>query len=105
LNPPGPDERTFGLHPTQKPVALLTRCLLAATCEGDLVFDPFLGSGTTAVACVRNRRRFVGIDASESYIRLAADRVKAETQLGADLFSAFEKTRSTNFPQPESRRL
>jgi site-specific DNA-methyltransferase (adenine-specific) len=47
---PPPDEKVLGEHPTQKPVALVTRCLLAATCEGDFVFDPFLGSGTTAIA-------------------------------------------------------
>jgi site-specific DNA-methyltransferase (adenine-specific) len=75
-----------GEHPTQKPVALVTRCLLAATCEGDFVFDPFLGSGTTAVACLRNRRRFVGIDARSSYVSLAVNRTESESKRGADLF-------------------
>jgi site-specific DNA-methyltransferase (adenine-specific) len=88
LNAPPPEERKFGEHPTQKPVALVTRCLLATTCEGDRVFDPFLGSGTTAIACLRQRRRFVGIDASRTYVNLAADRIHAETQQGADLFMA-----------------
>ena len=86
LSAPAPEEKTFGDHPTQKPVALVTRCLLAGTCEGDLVFDPFLGSGTTAVACLRNRRRFVGIDADTSYVRLAADRTMSELERGTDLF-------------------
>jgi len=63
-----------------------TRCLLASTCEGDLVCDPFLGSGTTVVACLRNRRRFVGIDAFADYVRIAAERAKAEAQKGTDLF-------------------
>ena len=49
----GPEEKVFGEHPTQKPVALVTRCLLASSNENDLVFDPFLGSGTTAIACSR----------------------------------------------------
>jgi len=84
LNAPIPDEKAIGEHPTQKPVALVTRCLLAATCEGDYVFDPFLGGGTTAVACLRNRRRFLGIDARFSYVQLAIHRTKAEEEKGAD---------------------
>jgi site-specific DNA-methyltransferase (adenine-specific) len=47
LSAPGRDEKEFGKHPTQKPLALLERCLLASTNEGDLVLDPFLGGGTT----------------------------------------------------------
>ena len=87
LSAPAPEEKTFGDHPTQKPVALVTRCLLAGTCEGDLVFDPFLGSGTAGIACLRNRRRFVGIDANASYVRLAANRTVAELELGTELFA------------------
>ena len=86
MNAPTPDEKVFGEHPTQKPVALITRCLLAATCEGEWVFDPFLGSGTTAIACQRNRRRFVGIDLSGSYLDIAAARIRAESGQGVDLF-------------------
>ena len=86
LNAPPPHEKVLGGHPTQKPVALVTRTLLAATCEGDFVFDPFLGSGTTAVACLRNRRRFVGIDFRSAYVNLAMNRTKAEVEKGADLF-------------------
>ena len=56
MTAPGGDEKAHGKHPTQKPVALIERCLLAATNEGDLVLDPFLGGGTTAVACVRLKR-------------------------------------------------
>ncbi len=62
LPAPGGEEKTFGKHPTQKPVALVERCLLASTNEGDLVLDPFLGGGTTAVACVRLKRGCVGIE-------------------------------------------
>jgi len=46
MSAPGNDEKTFGKHPTQKPVALIERCLLASTNENDLVLDPFLGNGT-----------------------------------------------------------
>ena len=50
MTAPSSGEKTFGKHPTQKPVTLIERCLLASTNEGDLVLDPFLGGGTTAVA-------------------------------------------------------
>ena len=89
---PAADEKTLSEHPTQKPVALVTRCLLAATCEGDFVFDPFLGSGTTAIACLRNLRRFVGIDTRPAYVSLAVDRSRAEMGKGAGLFAL------ANFP-------
>ena len=84
--------KALGEHPTQKPVALTTRCLLASTCEGDFVFDPFLGSGTTAIACLRNLRRFVGIDTRPAYVSLAVDRSRAEMEKGAGLFAL------ANFP-------
>jgi site-specific DNA-methyltransferase (adenine-specific) len=79
LPAPGRDEKRFGKHRTQKPVALIERCLLASTREGDLVLDPFLGGGTTAVACLRLNRRCVGIEVDESSIELAVARVEGET--------------------------
>jgi site-specific DNA-methyltransferase (adenine-specific) len=54
-------EKLHGYHPTQKPLRLLRRALLASSGEGDLVFDPFCGSGTTAVAAKELRRFFVGL--------------------------------------------
>lgn len=75
---PGKDEKSFGKHPTQKPVALVERCLLASTNEGDLVLDPFLGSGTTAVACIRLKRGCVRIEADRETVKLALRRVTAE---------------------------
>jgi site-specific DNA-methyltransferase (adenine-specific) len=80
LPAPTNGEKAFGKHPTQKPVALIERCLLASTNEGDLVLDPFLGGGTTAVACVRQNRGCVGIELDESHIKLAVQRVKSETK-------------------------
>lgn len=79
---PGGDEKTHGKHPTQKPVALIERCLLASTGEGDLVLDPFLGGGTTAVACVRNKRGCVGIEMDEAHMNLCVKRIKAESAKG-----------------------
>jgi len=62
MTAPGGDEKTFGKHPTQKPVSLVERCILASTNPGDLVLDPFLGGGTTAVACARLNRGCLGIE-------------------------------------------
>ncbi len=78
LSAPGTDEKTHGKHPTQKPVALVERCLLASTNEGDLVLDPFLGNGTTAVASLRLKRGCVGIELDLRHIEIAAKRVDRE---------------------------
>jgi len=66
-------------HPTQKPEALLHRCILAATEPGDLVVDPFLGSGTTAAVAKRFGRRWLGIEQDPEYVRLAEARIAAVT--------------------------
>jgi site-specific DNA-methyltransferase (adenine-specific) len=72
---PKPDEKKFGKHPTQKPVVLLERILLAASNSGDLVLDPFMGSGTTAVACARLGRKFVGVEMDTKWVDLAKSRI------------------------------
>lgn len=63
-------------HPCQFPVALVQRLVLSMTNEGDLVLDPFLGVGTTAVAALVNARRAAGAETVERYYELAVDRVK-----------------------------
>jgi site-specific DNA-methyltransferase (adenine-specific) len=73
---PGKNEKTFGKHPTQKPLKLLERIVLAASNPGDLVLDPFLGSGTTGVAAVKHGREFIGFDSEEQYIHLARKRIE-----------------------------
>ncbi|HOV50985.1 MAG TPA: DNA methyltransferase [Candidatus Cryosericum sp.] len=73
--PPRKDERTHGKHPTQKPLALLNRILAAASKPDDLVLDPFLGSGTTAVSCLANGRQCVGIELERQYLSLASARL------------------------------
>ncbi len=75
---PGGDEKTHGKHPTQKPLALVERCLLTSTHPGDLVLDPFLGSGTTALAAVRIGRQCVGVEMETIYLDLAWIRVTTE---------------------------
>jgi hypothetical protein len=78
MSSPGNAEKSHGKHPTQKPVALVERCILASTNPGDLVLDPFLGGGTTAVACIRLRRGFVGIELDLTHLTLATRRADAE---------------------------
>jgi modification methylase len=68
-------------HPTQKPEALLNRILIASTRPGDLVIDPFFGTGTTGAAARRLRRRFIGIERDPDYVRAAEERVAAVTPL------------------------
>jgi len=55
------------LHPTQKPVVLVERALKNSSCVGDLVYDPFVGSGTTLMACERVGRRCVGLELEPRY--------------------------------------
>jgi site-specific DNA-methyltransferase (adenine-specific) len=87
MTAPANGEKALGKHPTQKPLALVERCLLASTAEGDLVLDPFLGSGTTAVAALRAGRHCVGIEDERRSLALAVARVKAEPEKTGELFS------------------
>lgn len=68
--------RDWKPHPTQKPVKLVRYLLEQYTAEGDLVLDPFIGSGTTAVACQQMKRHFIGIELSPEYAQIAASRLK-----------------------------
>lgn len=69
-------EKQFGKHPTQKPLALMERIVLASTQAGDVVLDPFCGSGTTGVASVQSGREFIGIDSDRVFLRdLAKKRI------------------------------
>jgi site-specific DNA-methyltransferase (adenine-specific) len=77
-------EKRQGYHPTQKPLKLLRRALLASSGEGDLLFDPFCGSGTTAEAAKELDRFFVGAEMEAEYCELAARRIGA-TQRGCVL--------------------
>ncbi|KUJ96437.1 MAG: hypothetical protein PWR24_1216 [Desulfonauticus sp.] len=70
-------EKKYGKHPTQKPESLLKRIILAASKEGDIVLDPFCGSGTTGVVALKYKRKFVGIDSEKEYLEgLAIPRLK-----------------------------
>lgn len=66
-------------HPSQKPLALIEKLVLSGSRPGDAVLDPFLGSGTTAVACERHGRRWAGIEREERFLRIARKRIAGET--------------------------
>ena len=71
------DDKGDKLHPTQKPEALLARIMLASTKPGDVVLDPFFGSGTTGAVAKRLGRNFVGVDREQTYIDAANERIAA----------------------------
>ena len=76
ISAPSAAEKRFGKHPTQKPVELLKRIILASTKENDLVLDPFCGSSATGVAAALLNRKYVGIDLEEEYLQLSKKRLE-----------------------------
>ena len=66
------------IHPTQKPIALMSYIVNASTKEGDIVLDPFMGSGTTAIACIREKRNFIGFEINKEYYDKACKRIQLE---------------------------
>lgn len=75
IGTPRPFEKKYGKHPTQKPLELLRRIVLASTKKGDIVLDPFTGSSTTGIASVINGRKFIGIDLEKKYLDLSVKRI------------------------------
>lgn len=71
-----PWEKSCGKHPTQKPIALLSRIILASTEHGDWILDPFAGSSTTGIAANLLGRRFLGIEQEPEFIRMSCNRRK-----------------------------
>ena len=70
-----PSEKKQGKHPTQKPLELLERIILASTNENDLILDPFNGSGTTGIMANRLNRKYIGIDNKKEYLNLTIKRL------------------------------
>ena len=66
------------LHPTQKPLALIQRLVLTYSNEGDTILDNCMGSGTTAVACIKEKRHFIGFELNKDYYDKACRRIDAE---------------------------
>ncbi|MBU3959032.1 MAG: site-specific DNA-methyltransferase [Candidatus Omnitrophica bacterium] len=76
IKAPGSAEKKYGKHPTQKPLQLLTRIILASTRRGDIVLDPFSGSSTTGIAASREGRQFIGVEFEESYLDVSIKMLK-----------------------------
>ncbi len=75
------------LHPTQKPEALLARVMLASSKPGDVILDPFFGSGTTGAVARRLGRHFVGVEREQAYIDAASERIASVQPLGASVLN------------------
>jgi site-specific DNA-methyltransferase (adenine-specific) len=79
LDAPSREEKIFGKHPTQKPLALLERIIAASTNEKELILDPFSGSSTTGIAANRLKRSFAGIELEKSFIDLSINRFEKDS--------------------------
>lgn len=64
------------IHPTQKPVALMVQIINRHTVPGQIVIDPYMGSGSTGVACAETGRKFIGIEKNLDYFRMAKNRIE-----------------------------
>ena len=73
-----PSEKKCGKHPTQKPIVILEKLILASTDEGDLILDPFNGSGTTGIVANKLKRKYIGIDLEKEYLDLTIRRKESE---------------------------
>src|SRR3990167_5503529 len=76
IGTPRPEEKRYGKHPTQKPLELLRRVVLASTKMDDIVLDPFTGSSTTGLAAIAHGRKFIGIDLEKQYLDLSIKRFR-----------------------------
>ena len=94
INTPQGIEKTFGKHPTQKPIELLKRIVLASTNKGDLILDPFTGSSTTGLAAYLLGRKFIGIDTEKEYLDLS---IKRFEELDKNLKRKFPKNNHEKF--------
>jgi DNA modification methylase len=75
-----PNKSSYGetSHPTEKPKSVINKFILTNSNEGDLILDPFIGSGTTAVCCKELKRNFIGFEISEEYCKIANKRLSQE---------------------------
>ncbi len=78
-------EKEFGKHPTQKPLEVVRRAVLASSVEGDVVFDPFCGSCTTGVICKQFGRSFIGIDNEIKYLEIGVKRLETTMLVDEDI--------------------
>ncbi len=78
MTAPAKTEKRFGKHPTQKPEKLLDRIITASSKTGNVILDPFQGTGTTAVIAKRLKRKYIGIEIDKKYIAITKKRLKEE---------------------------
>jgi adenine-specific DNA-methyltransferase len=77
-----PTVQTYqGKHPCEKPLSMMEHIILASSKPGAIVFDPFMGSGSTGVAAIKHGRSFIGCDLSERWVRRAEQRIEAESRI------------------------
>ena len=90
ISSPYKDEKEFGKHPTQKPLLLLTRIILASTKHDDIILDPFNGGGTTGIACLNiGKRYYIGIEVEKNYCKLSEEKfINEQKDLKEYLFVA-----------------
>ncbi|WP_339778007.1 site-specific DNA-methyltransferase [uncultured Thalassospira sp.] len=88
------DDKGKKVHPTQKPEALLQRVLMATTRQGDVVLDPFFGTGTTGAAARRLGRHFIGLEREEDYANAARARIAKVQMLDGESLELTESKRS-----------
>jgi modification methylase len=88
------DEDGIKAHPTQKPEALLYRILLACTKPGDVILDPFFGTGTTGAVARRLGRRWIGIEREKSYVKVALQRIESTLPLDESAMQVVPDKRS-----------
>src|SRR5207253_2950779 len=81
-------------HPTQKPESLLYRVLLACTNKGDVVLDPFFGTGTTGAVAKRLGREWIGIEREQDYIAVAKERIDAALPLDESALTTMQSAKS-----------
>jgi site-specific DNA-methyltransferase (adenine-specific) len=109
VNPPGRTPASQGGHPTEKPLSLMGEIVILFTSPGELICDPFMGSGSTGVAAVKHGRKFIGIEVDPKWFDLACRRVAAsikQTDFFVDIPKAkqsplFEKLPTQKKPKNE----
>ncbi|GAB4323777.1 MAG: hypothetical protein Kow00127_16500 [Bacteroidales bacterium] len=95
-------EKSCGKHPTQKPISVLTRIILASTKKGAWILDPFTGSSTTGIAANLLERKFLGIDIEEEYLEISKKR-KLEIE-NEQIFNKY-RNKLQGFREPEQLEL
>ena len=89
-------------HPTQKPESLLHRIILSTTNPGDVILDPFFGTGTTGAVAKRLGRNYIGIEREESYIKVARERIRQIKQTDAEDLKVTQSKKA--LPKPPAKR-